>query len=108
MDLETIDAKGLKEKLDNLGANELVVDVRSAGEFAEMRIDHPAIQNIDMNVIVHQADEFKDKKLYLICNSGNRSGMVQMVLDSQGVEAVNVDGGMMLWLHNDFPTISDF
>lgn len=103
-----ITVKELKEKLDNLHENEIVVDVRSSGEFAEMRIDSDKVENIDVNSIFSGRDKLKGKTVYLICNSGNRSGMAQMLLKANGIDAINVAGGMLDWVSNKFPTKSDY
>ena len=39
----------------------------------------------------------KDKTLYVICRSGNRSGKAQAFLQQHGYDAVNIGGGMSAW-----------
>lgn len=103
-----ISTEELKNKLENLKQDELVIDVRTPGEYAEMHIDDDQIQNIELNQLLRSSSDFKDKKLYLICNSGNRSGMAQMVLQSQGLNAVNVAGGLLGWMQKDLPLKSEY
>lgn len=39
----------------------------------------------------------QDGKVNVICRSGGRSAQVTMYLTQQGIDAVNVDGGMQAW-----------
>ncbi len=39
----------------------------------------------------------QDGRVHVICRSGGRSAQVAMYLVQQGVDAVNVDGGMQVW-----------
>lgn len=39
----------------------------------------------------------QDGRVHVICRSGGRSAQVTMYLVQQGVDAVNVDGGMQVW-----------
>jgi rhodanese-related sulfurtransferase len=45
--------------------------------------------------------------LYVICRSGNRSGRAVAWLGQQGVETVNVAGGMRAWAAAGRPMVSD-
>ncbi len=39
----------------------------------------------------------QDGRVHVICRSGGRSAQVTMYLVQQGIDAVNVDGGMQVW-----------
>ncbi|MEU1849378.1 rhodanese-like domain-containing protein [Streptomyces sp. NPDC019990] len=39
----------------------------------------------------------QDGRINVICRSGGRSAQVTMYLAQQGIDAVNVDGGMKVW-----------
>ncbi|MEN8237650.1 MAG: rhodanese-like domain-containing protein [Actinomycetota bacterium] len=39
----------------------------------------------------------KGKKVLAICRSGNRSGTAVRILERNGIEAMNVRGGMIAW-----------
>ncbi|ARP71137.1 rhodanese-like domain-containing protein [Streptomyces pluripotens] len=45
--------------------------------------------------------------VYVICRSGNRSARVTLYLVQQGVDAVNVDGGMQVWQAMGRPVVTD-
>ena len=72
----------------------LVVDVRTAQEFAEghfpgaINIPH---EDIVQGIRAHKVD--KDQTILLYCHSGNRSGQAEIRLQSSGfAEAKNVGG----------------
>ena len=39
----------------------------------------------------------KDKTIYVVCRSGNRSNRGKDILNTNNFTAVNVDGGMLAW-----------
>jgi rhodanese-related sulfurtransferase len=85
------------EKWINEGA--LVIDVREPFEFAEGHI--PQAKNIPLGELSRRLDEVpKDKRLVLVCRSGNRSSKAARLLLDQGYppDAIgNLEGGMLRW-----------
>jgi phage shock protein E len=65
----------------------VVVDVRSAGEFASGHI--PGSVNIPLEELSFRADELESKMVITCCRSGNRSGMALHILNESGIEAIN-------------------
>ncbi|MFB7113559.1 rhodanese-like domain-containing protein [Streptomyces sp. NPDC056190] len=49
----------------------------------------------------------EDGRIHVICRSGARSAQVAMYLVQQGVDAVNVDGGMQVWAASGRPVVTD-
>ncbi|MFH9981518.1 rhodanese-like domain-containing protein [Streptomyces sp. NPDC017179] len=49
----------------------------------------------------------QDGRINVICRSGGRSAQVAMYLVQQGVDAVNVDGGMQVWAASGRPVVTD-
>ncbi|MFI9601721.1 MULTISPECIES: rhodanese-like domain-containing protein [Streptomyces] len=49
----------------------------------------------------------QDGRVHVICRSGGRSAQVAMYLVQQGVDAVNVDGGMQVWEASGRPVVTD-
>jgi rhodanese-related sulfurtransferase len=43
------------------------------------------------------------RPVYCICRSGNRSGQVVQLLTAAGIDARNVDGGMLAWVDAGLP-----
>lgn len=77
-----------------LGKKDLLIDVRTPGEFAEGHFGGAV--NIDW-----MSDDFmrswdtipKNGKVYLYCKKGGRSAMAADVLDSLGYDVVDLTGG---------------
>lgn len=49
----------------------------------------------------------QDGRVHVICRSGGRSAQVTMYLVQQGIDAVNVDGGMQDWQQAGRPVVTD-
>lgn len=49
----------------------------------------------------------QDGRIHVICRSGGRSAQVTMYLAQQGIDAVNVDGGMQVWEAAGRPVVTD-
>ncbi|WP_225076557.1 rhodanese-like domain-containing protein [Streptomyces sp. CoT10] len=49
----------------------------------------------------------QDGRVHVICRSGGRSAQVAMYLVQQGVDAVNVDGGMQVWAASGRLVVTD-
>ncbi|ODA73516.1 Thiosulfate sulfurtransferase GlpE [Streptomyces sp. AVP053U2] len=49
----------------------------------------------------------QDGRVHVICRSGGRSAQVTMYLVQQGIDAVNVDGGMQAWESAGRPVVTD-
>ena len=90
--MESITVTELKEKI--LDANPVnIVDVRTDQETAMGII--PGAETIPMNSIPDNLNYFNDNETYyIICKAGGRSAQVVQYLEQNGVNAVNVEGGM--------------
>ena len=96
----------LKEKLKNgdgsipLTIKDIVlIDVREEDEFKNGFKIHGS-ENIPMELTVSEILErniSKDKKIILICRTGNRSGFVTEQLKNLGYDAENLEGGVSAW-----------
>jgi rhodanese-related sulfurtransferase len=79
-----------------------VIDVREAAEYRSGHV--PGSEFITMATIpVRLADLSHGEKLYVICESGGRSGQVCSYLERQGYQVVNVQGGTGAWRMSGFP-----
>jgi rhodanese-related sulfurtransferase len=72
-----------------------IVDVRTAFEFAQGSI--PRAINIPVDEIRERISEIPGKKVLLTCQVGQRGHTATMYLKSLGYDAVNLDGGYLLW-----------
>ncbi len=70
-----------------------IIDVRETYEFEGGTVEGAI--NIPMTGLMLNADNFLDKneKYYIMCQAGGRSMQVCSVLESQGYDVVNLDGG---------------
>ena len=89
-----------KKNYEQIGVNEIddiknpnVIDVRSPQECQSMPSKHTKnvpLQSLLMNP-AHYLD--KNKKYYILCLSGARSGSACSALEKEGYDVVNLKGG---------------
>ena len=85
------------EELEQDVREKLVVDMRSAAEYE--RETYPGAINIDKDDLEHHIEELpKDKPIYLICYTGQKSDEIAEKLSEQGYEIYSIDGGYRSWL----------
>ncbi|MBP2667763.1 MAG: sulfurtransferase [Firmicutes bacterium] len=75
----------------------IIIDVRTPGEYRDGHI--PGVVNIPLDELEKRMNEVpKDKKVVLICRTGNRSAQGTQLLRSKGLQNVfNSTGGMSTW-----------
>ncbi len=79
-----------------------VLDVREDDEFAAGHV--PGAKHVPMGQVPQHLDELpRDRRVLVICQSGNRSRQVVEFLRAQGVDAVNVAGGTGGWAGRGWP-----
>lgn len=84
------------EAISIVGGGGWLLDVREVAEWNSMHT--PAAHLIPMSEIQSRVDEIPDDTtVYVICHSGARSARVAGYLRSEGLDAVNVAGGMLAW-----------
>ncbi|GHJ40294.1 rhodanese-like domain-containing protein [Streptomyces sp. TS71-3] len=89
---------------------DFLLDVREDDEWAVGHAE--GALHIPMSEFVARFGELteaapQDGKVYVICRSGGRSAQVTMYLAQQGVDALNVDGGMEAWAASGRPLVND-
>ncbi|MDG1276731.1 MAG: rhodanese-like domain-containing protein [Algoriphagus sp.] len=79
--------------------NTVIIDVRSAGEFAGGKIRGARNLDIMSSDFSNQVKNLPKDKTYLVyCRSGNRSGQACEIMGDLGFEKVkNLKGGIMSW-----------
>ena len=83
-----------------LNENTFVLDVRTEAEFYGPlgHIDGAMLIPIDeLSLRIDELDEAKNKDIYVVCRSGNRSNIGKNILRENSFNAINVDGGMLAW-----------
>ena len=97
--------------VDPAGARELVaqgallVDVREGWEWAAGRV--AGARHVPLDQLPRRAGELpRDRKVVVVCRSGNRSAHATRVLRGTGVDAVNLDGGLQAWWGAGLPLVT--
>ena len=102
---ENADVQGFAELVRD--SNVVVLDVRTADEFAEGHIERAV--NID-----YKKDDFMDrakaalptgKTIAIYCRSGRRSGNAASMLAPEGYVLVNLKGGIIDWQNAGMPVV---
>jgi rhodanese-related sulfurtransferase len=102
MDVPEIDVRELAARRE---AGAAVLDVRNPDEYDEAHV--PGVVLIPLGQLVEQVDEVPTGgTLPVICRSGNRSRQAAAWLRGQGIDAVNVTGGIKAWIEADLPVES--
>ncbi len=81
-------------ELDGLPPDINLIDIREPYECVHASIKNA--KNIPMGQLLSSPEKYlnKDKKYYIICQSGGRSSNATSVLSRAGYDVVNVRGGM--------------
>lgn len=102
---ENADVQGFAELVSD--TNVVVLDVRTADEFAEGHIERAV--NID-----YKKDDFMDrakatlptgKTIAIYCRSGRRSANAASMLAPEGYVLVNLKGGIIDWQNAGMPVV---
>lgn len=101
--IKSIDVFELKKQLDNSN-NTLIVDVRSAEEYAKGHI--PGAINISLPELSNRINELhnhgESHQLALMCRTSNRSAKAYELLTAKQINSVVVSGGMNAWMKEGF------
>lgn len=100
--MQELTVSDLKAKLDS--AEIVLIDVREQDEWDAGHIasaKHNPMSAFELPSIP------ADKEIWLVCRSGNRSGRVGQFLEQNGINAVNVLGGMKAWEQAGFDMESE-
>ncbi|MEW1723639.1 rhodanese-like domain-containing protein [Streptomyces sp. NPDC093109] len=91
-------------------ADGLVLDVREDDEWAAGHVE--GALHVPMSDFAARFGEVTEavaegRTAYVMCRVGGRSAQVTQYLVRQGVDAVNVDGGMLAWDGAGRPMVAD-
>ncbi|MDN7241207.1 rhodanese-like domain-containing protein [Planococcus sp. N028] len=93
--MKSITTDSLQELVES-GRDINLIDVREAEEVAYGMI--PGAVHIPLGQLPEQFDELdKSKEYHVICKAGGRSAMACDYLANNGIQTVNIEGGMMDW-----------
>ncbi|MER5870839.1 rhodanese-like domain-containing protein [Streptomyces sp. NPDC002044] len=87
-----------------------VLDVREDDEWAAGHVE--GALHIPMSDFVHRFGELTEAapdgaRVHVMCRVGGRSAQVTQYLVRQGIDAVNIDGGMQAWDGAGRPMVTD-
>ncbi|WP_456402463.1 rhodanese-like domain-containing protein [Persephonella sp.] len=104
-----ISVQELKEKIDR-GEDFILLDVREPAEYEFSRIREKDAFLIPLMKLPTVIDTLpKDKPIYIICRSGNRSLQATLWLMEKGFKNVkNVEGGILSWSEFIDPTVPQY
>ena len=92
------------EDLVNAGA--VVIDVRESDEWSAGHA--PEARFIPMGQVEARLDEIpREVTAVIVCRSGGRSNTVTQLLNSHGINALNMSGGMRAWEKAGLPVVTD-
>ncbi len=97
---------GAEEGRAMVDAGALLLDVR---ELDEWQAGHaPDAQFSPLGELEARAGELaRDRRVVAICRSGARSARATMFLRAQGLDVVNLTGGMRAWAANGLGVVTD-
>ena len=78
-----------------VAAGEVLVDVRTPGEFRRGHI--PGALNLPVDDLREHLGELDGKRILVYCQVGMRGHTATMLLRQSGIEAANLDGGYATW-----------
>lgn len=85
-------------------AGAFVVDVREPGEYEAGHV--PGARLIPLHRLQERVVEIpKDRPIYVVCASGNRSDTATSWLTRAGVDAYSVAGGTGAWIQAGHPVV---
>ncbi|GAA4214040.1 rhodanese-like domain-containing protein [Actinocatenispora rupis] len=91
---------------DAVAEDSIVLDVREPDEYAAGHI--AAALHIPMGAVPDRLPELPDDvRLVVVCRSGGRSARVTAYLRQEGIDAVNLEGGMKSWIAAGRPMVTE-
>ncbi len=104
-----ISVQELKEKIDN-NEDFILLDVREPQEYQFSRIKEKEAMLVPLMRLPSVIFKLpKDKPIYVLCRSGNRSLQATLWLMENGFENVkNVEGGILAWSDYIDPTVRKY
>ena len=104
---ENTDVQGFAELIADSGV--VILDVRTAAEFAEGHIQGAILINQGQSDFVEKAKSALpiDKKIGIYCRSGRRSANAAGKLTDIGYKCVNLKGGIIAWKDAGKPVVTE-
>lgn len=92
--------------VDQLPENAVILDVREDDEWQAGHID--GVTHIPLAEVPQRLGDVPEADtVYVVCRSGGRSGRATGWLNDNGINAVNIDGGMKAWHSAGKPMVAE-
>ena len=79
-----------------------ILDVREPDEVAQAHLE--GSQHIPLSALAQRLEEVpRDRTVYVMCHVGGRSAQATQYLEANGVDAVNITGGIVAWYRAGLP-----
>ncbi len=106
--IRLVDAPAAAELLDDPPADLVVLDVRTAEEFASGHLDGAVMLDFHSPTFADDLATLDPDVPYLMyCRSGNRSGQTRAIMEQLGfTDVADVDGGILSWADSGLPVVS--
>ena len=92
------------QDLAKLGPDVRLIDVREPDEWAGGHVAYAV--HVPLGTVPDHLDHFDGSPTYVICRSGGRSAKACQFALANGLEAVNVAGGMLAWSNAELDIVS--
>ena len=97
---------GPQEAAEAASEGALLVDVRHAREWDAGHA--PGAVNVPLDALSGRLSELRqDRRIVVVCRSGQRSASATEQLLRSGIDAVNLDGGLLAWVEAGLAIESD-
>lgn len=106
MSVPGLSVHALKARLD-AGERPFLLDVRNPDEHAFSDIGGSAL--IPLHELANRVDELEGQSdIVVYCRSGSRSGVAVSLLQTRGIEATNLEGGILAWSDEIDPSVPKY
>ena len=96
----------VEKAMEELSEGVILVDVRERDEWDAGHA--PGATFLPLSALQERVSELpRDSRLLIVCHSGGRSLRATNFLRSEGLDAVNVEGGMSAWSAAGGPIVVD-
>lgn len=110
--IESISVSELKEKLDNIKNNVILVDIRTKQEREICLIKesiHIPQKEIESKEGLEKLRKMEaNNEIYILCKAGSRSRATTGILNNNHIRAVNVTGGIIAWIEEIDVTLNKY
>lgn len=103
--VKTIEPQTVLQLINNKQAP-LILDVRTAQEFAQGHIQGAINISYDLLPKSHELDAYKEKEIIIYCRSGRRAQVASKILQKKGFKQLSdLNGSLIAWQQLHYPLV---